>query len=187
MAHIRDTFDPKANDFGVLLDEIKALADNFYAKLNELNNENLALSAKNAKLSTQNEALNDKINALNSSCSDLKAENKALWQRARQRYDFCKNAVCNAENDLRLRLWYFDELKSEIDGFKRDELLAEKFFSGEFNARLWQLELDGFLSGLDGELNTLLKQAKQGYDIKESKAVNFLPTNEFLPTNKPKA
>ena len=73
-----------------------------------------------------------------------------------------------------MRLRYFDELKNEIESLKKDEFLAEKFFKAEFNGdRLWQLALQGYLTDLNNELNSLLNQAKIGYDIKNSKAANL--------------
>ena len=152
LVRLRENFDPKANDFGVLLDEIGRLASKFYEKLNALSSENSA----------------------------LQAENTALWQRVRQKYDISKNGAQNAQNDLSVRLRYFDELKNEIESLKRDELLAEKFFKAEFNSdRLWQLALQGYLTDLNNELNSLLNQAKMGYDIKNNKAANLgLPTKK---------
>ena len=152
LVRLRENFDPKANDFGVLLDEIGHLASKFYEKLNALSSENSALQAENA----------------------------ALWQRVRQKYDISKSGVQNAQNNLSVRLRYFDELKNEIESIKKDELLAEKFFKAEFNGdRLWQLALQGYLTDLNNELNSLLNQAKMGYDIKNSKAANLgLPTKK---------
>lgn len=156
LASLRDKFNPKERDLEALLGEIEK---RFKELMDKFNEKNLALKA-------ENEALNELCDKLENQNELLKDENSALWQKATQRYNLAKFNAQNSQNDLNTRLNYFDELKYEINDFKENKELGQKFFESEFKTSLWQFPLDSYLTSLESEFD-ILKQAQQGYNVKK--------------------